>query len=430
MFAGSDGVEWCEPQSFKGRMGTGIPGQRFNYQKHGMPTRCDWRKYDYQYRVWGRLLYNPDAPRQSWMRYLEHECGDAADHCEKGLSWASRVLPLVTLAHGPSASNNRYWPEIYTNLGLIDGSGKRAYDSDMEGPVRFGNAPTFDSALFATAQEYAELLLAGKLSHRYTPLDVADWLDEMAEGCEIEVMKAKRTADFGRAEVQRILVDVQILGGIARYFAEKFRAACWAELFVATKVSLLIEPTLEHARRSVLAWEGIAAISRDLYHDDLTYGPQSWLRGSWHSRLPEMQAELLDLEAMRGGGKTESVQPDAAASAAIAALKARRSTLAGIVKVGADTTFEGGKPFAISVETEVDAPPVLHYRHINQAERWKSVTMEQRGGTYAAVIPGDYTRSDFHLQYFISMTRRGQSVLAPGLQQNLANEPYYTVMQT
>jgi len=25
MFAGSDGVEWCEPQSFKGRMGTGMP---------------------------------------------------------------------------------------------------------------------------------------------------------------------------------------------------------------------------------------------------------------------------------------------------------------------------------------------------------------------------------------------------------------------
>ena len=40
-----------------------------------------------------------------------------------------------------------------------------------------GNAPTFDSALFATAREYAELLLAGKASHRYTPLDVAErWL--------------------------------------------------------------------------------------------------------------------------------------------------------------------------------------------------------------------------------------------------------------
>jgi hypothetical protein len=429
MFAGSDGVEWCEPQSFKGRMGTGIPGQRFSYQKHGMAPRQDWRKYDYQYRIWGRLLYNPEAPRQSWMRWLERECGDAAEACEKGLSWASRVLPLITLAHGPSASNNHYWPEIYTNLALIDGSGKRAYAFDMEGPVRFGNAPTFDSALFATAREYAELLLAGKTSHRYTPLDVADWLDDMAEGCEIALTKARRSADFGRAEVQRILVDVQILGGIARHFAEKFRAACWAELFVATRVSALIVPVIDYARRSVLAWETIAAVSRDLYHDDITYGPQSWLRGSWHSRLPEMQAELLDLEAMRGGGKTESVQPGPAVDAAVAALKARRPTRAEPLGISAPATFAAGDPFPISVSTGADAAPVLHYRHVNQAERWKSLPMERQGAAFAAEIPADYTRSDFHLQYFISLTRQGQAVLVPGLEKNLANEPYFTALQ-
>ena len=39
----------------------------------------------------------------------------------------------------------------------------------MEGPVRFGNAPTFDSALFATAREYAEHLLAGETLLTATP---------------------------------------------------------------------------------------------------------------------------------------------------------------------------------------------------------------------------------------------------------------------
>src|SRR5690606_33097243 len=240
MFAGSDGVEWLEPQSWKGRMGTGIPGQRFTYQKHGLATRQDWRKYDYQYRVWGRLLYNPDAPRQSWLRWLEQQCGDAAEACETGISLASRVLPLITLAHGPSASNNHYWPEIYTNLGLVEGSGRRAYAFDMEAPTRFGNAPTFDSALFANAREYTELLLAGETGHRYTPLDVADWLDDLARRCETALTAARGRRDFGRMSVQRILIDVDILAGIARHFAEKFRAACWAELFVATKATELL----------------------------------------------------------------------------------------------------------------------------------------------------------------------------------------------
>ncbi len=429
MFAGSDGVEWCEPQSFKGRMGTGMPGQRFNYKRHGYATRQDWRKYDYQYRVWGRLLYNPEAPRQSWMRWLERECGDLAEVCEQGLSWASRVLPLVTLTHGPSASNNHYWPEIYTNLGLIEGSGKRAYGFDMDGPTRFGNAPTFDSALFASPREFAELLLAGKTSHRYTPLDVAAWLDDMAEGCEHALTTARSLPDYARAEPQRILADVEILGGLARHFAEKFRAACWAELFIATKASSLIEPMLGHARNAVLAWERLAAVSRDLYHDDITYGPQSWLRGSWHSRLPEMQAELLDLEALRGFGGTESVPDGAVLNAAIEALRGHRPTASQPGSKPAAAGFVGGEPLPIRVDVVGEGAPILHYRHINQAERWQSMPMAADGGGYTATIPAEYTRSDFHLQYFVSLRQDGRATLIPGLAANLANEPYFTVMQ-
>ncbi len=429
MFAGSDGVEWCGPQSFKGRMGTGIPGGRFNYQKHGLPTRYDWQKYEYQYRVWGRLLYCPDAPRESWMRYLEHECGDAAIECEKGLSWASRVLPLITLTHGPSASNNHYWPEIYTNLPLVEGSGRRAYAFDMEGPVRFGNAPTFDSSLFANAREYAELLLAGKSSHRYTPLDVADWLEEMAEGCEAALSRVKTTESYGSAAVQRIMIDVQISAAIARFFAERFRAACWAELFIATKVTTLIEPVIDHARRSVMAWQVAADVSRDIYHDDLTYGPQSWLRGSWQSRLPEMTAEVLDLESLRGAGKFETVQADEQVLAAVRALKARQPVIASRSGVSAPSKFKAGEAITVRIDETVDEEPVLHYRHVNQAERWNSAKMTRNGNGFAATIPGEYTDSKFHLQFFVSSRRGGRSVLSPGLEDNLSNEPYYTALQ-
>jgi hypothetical protein len=429
MFAGSDGVEWCEPLSFKGRMGTGIPGGRFNYQKQGLPTRYDWQRYTYQYRVWGRLLYCPKAPSDSWMRQLRTECGDAAEACEKGLSWASRVLPLVTLAHGPSASNNYYWPEIYTNLALIEGAGPRAYVHDMAAPMRFGNAPTFDSELFATPREYAALLLAGQPSHRYTPLDVADWLEEMADGCETAALAAKRAATFAAPAVQRIVADVQIAGGIARFFAEKFRAAVWAELFIATKVSWLIDPTLDHARRSVMAWETSAAVSRDLYHDDLTYGPQSWLRGSWHARLPEMQAELLDLEAIRGSRMHETVRATPAVEAAAAALRARQPVLSRPLPVEAPATLAAGEPFTIRLRAEADGEPVLHFRHINQAERWRSMPMSRDGDGHAATIAADYTDSPFHLQYFISLRQAGRDVLSPGLDDDLANEPYHVVLQ-
>lgn len=39
---------------------------------------------------------------------------------EAALASASRILPLVTTAHHPSAANNRYWPEMYTNMPVGD----------------------------------------------------------------------------------------------------------------------------------------------------------------------------------------------------------------------------------------------------------------------------------------------------------------------
>ena len=428
MFAGSDGVEWCEPLSFKGRMGLGVPGQRFNYQQQGLAPKRDWEKYLYQYRVWGRGLYNPDGPRDGWMRHLRSTTGAAADGCEAGLSAASRVLPLVSLTHAPSASNNHYWPEIYTNLGLVEGSGRLAYAFDMEGPVRFGNAPTFDSELFATAREWVGTLMDGGTEHRYTPLDVADWLIALAEDCDAALARIGRTGDALKPETRRIAIDVEICAGIARFFAERYRAAVWAELFIASGATRLVETVLDHARRAVMAWDRIADLSRDVYHDDLTYGPQSWLRGSWQSRQAEMRAEILDLEARRSLGRTESLalSPEAErAAAAIAAWRPVRQTDG----VEVPATFTRGQPLTIRHAGAADAAPVLRYRVVDQSQRWASAPMEADGNGHAATIPGAYLDSDYHLQFFVSLTENGAPRLSPGLDPDLSNQPYFLVLQ-
>ncbi|MGV8989401.1 MAG: hypothetical protein ACOH2H_24540 [Cypionkella sp.] len=428
MFAGSDGVEWCEPLSFKGRMGTGVPGQRLNYQEQGLAPKRDWEKFAYTYRVWGRGLYNPEGPRDGWMRHLRATCGDAADACEAGLSLASRVLPLVTLTHGPSASNNHYWPEIYSNIGLLGGSGHMSSGRDMEGPVRFGNAPTFDSELFATSREWAEKLLAGTAEHRYTPLDVADWLIDLAEGCEMALMESKRCADALRPEARRILIDVEICAGIARFFAERHRAAIWAELFVATEATHLIEPVLDHAKRSAQAWDRIADVSRDIYHDDLTYGPQSWLRGSWQQRQAEMRAEIQDIEGWRGMKRTESLALSPQGEAAVAALQAR-IPVGETNNVVAPQSFTRGESFTVRYEGAADGAPVLHYRVVDQSQRWRKAPMQAQGNLHAATIPGDYLDSPFHLQFFVSLTEAGVPRLAPGLADDLSNQPYFVALQ-
>src|SRR6266567_150712 len=77
-FCGSDGVEIMEPLSFKGRRGSGIAGDRCGYADASLRPRWDWEKYVYSHRVWGRLLYNPDADPEVWQRYLRKQFGPGA----------------------------------------------------------------------------------------------------------------------------------------------------------------------------------------------------------------------------------------------------------------------------------------------------------------------------------------------------------------
>ena len=72
----------------------------------------------------------------------------------------------------------------------------------------------------------------------------------------------------------------------------------------------------------------------------------------------------------------------------------------------------------------------MHYRHVNQAERYRMVEMRLEGGAHRATIPGNYTQSRFPLQYYFEL-REGTDTasLYPGFNPELTNVPYYVVRQ-
>jgi hypothetical protein len=135
-FCGSNGVEIMEPLSFKGRRGSGHAGSRCAYADPSLDPRWDWQKFEYTTRVWGRLLYTPETRPEVWRRSLRQQFGNGAEALETALANASRILPIVTAAHAPSAANNAYWPEIYFNQSMVDAEHYEPY-SDSETPRVF-----------------------------------------------------------------------------------------------------------------------------------------------------------------------------------------------------------------------------------------------------------------------------------------------------
>ena len=96
-------------------------------------------------------------------------------------------------------------------------------------------------------------------------------------------------------------------------------------------------------------------------------------------------------------------------------------------------SFEAGTPLALSVTALVPDEVVsirLHYRHVDQAERWKRVEMQGDGGSFTAAIPADYTTTEFPLEYYFDLAgKSGATRLEPAFNETLSNQPYYTVMR-
>ncbi|HEY1216119.1 MAG TPA: hypothetical protein VGE93_21025, partial [Bryobacteraceae bacterium] len=218
-FCGAAGLELCEPLTFKGREGSGLPGGRCAYADASLNPKQDWKKFEYYYRVWGRRLYDPNADPESWRRYLTNDFGGGANSVETALANASRVLPLVTTAHLPSASNHSFWPEIYTNMPVVLGSERSPY-LDTPNPKCFGTVSPLDPQLFSTIVEHAADLLAGRANAKYSPAEVAQWLDDYTAAASQALTKARtETASNASPEFRHMEEDVVIQNGLGQFFA-------------------------------------------------------------------------------------------------------------------------------------------------------------------------------------------------------------------
>lgn len=431
-FAGALGVELCEPLTFKGRKGNRETGGRDPYAEPSLALGLDdWKKYTYTYRLWGRLLYDPNADPSCWRRYLDKEYGRAARDLEEALAAASRVLPLVTTTHGIGASNNGYWPELYQNMPLAGGGHSEHYARDTAEPGTFGSVSSFDPGLFSSINEHVEELLSGTRSGRYSPATVACWLDRLAEHAESHLTKAERAvSDPDAPAFRRVAVDVMAEVGLARFFAAKNRAGIAYSLYARTSDVDFLDECVRHYETAREAFATVVAVTAGVYQPDLWFGNRGSEHGNWSDRMPAIDDDLAalreelrkaEVEGERRGGR----RPQESLGERVA-LEHRPP---GAFVPGEEVTIEA------QVRGELHGRVVLTYRHVNQSEEYRTVEMVREAARLVATIDGSYTSSPYPLQYyFVLRADNGDAWIQPGLdvgdEVHLANQPYYVLRQT
>lgn len=432
-FGGSLGHEIFDPLSFKGRKGSGLPGGRDGYADASLRASAvpnhDYEKYAYGYRLWGRMLYNPDTRPEIWQRQLRQDYGATlAPVVEQSLGSASRILPLVTSAHLVSASNNMYWPELYSNIPIASAPNNGPF-TDTSTPKNFGGVSPLDPQLFYRVNDYADDLLKGTVSAKYSPIEVAQWLEGLAHEAERHLTAQNDTALLRMPAPLRTVTDINSLTGLGRFFAHKFRAGVLFALFERTGQTAAREATVRSYRDARYEWFKVSRITKDIYVADLAWGDRPYQHGNWQSRLAEIDEDIAAVERAAPSAQPAMVGFDPVKLATLIATvtaPAPERPKPGVTHTPS-SLFVRRVPLTLTIKpVEVPSgraqqpPPrevLLHYRHANQAERWVTpVPMTPGPGGWSATIPADYTAAPYPITYYFEPVHAdGRRTFYPGL---------------
>jgi hypothetical protein len=427
-FCDSNGVELYEPLSFKGRRGSGTRTGRCAYADSSLNPRYDWQKYLYTYRAWGRLLYNPQSEADIWRRQLRKDLSAGATAAETALIATTRMLSLVTTAHMPSAANDNYGPELYANQRITSG-GKSPYD-DTPAPKTFGNVSPLDPQLFSSINDFADELLSGERSAKYSPIEVAQWLEDLADTATSALRDAEQRTDNRTPQFRRMSEDVKIQIGIGRFFAAKLRSATLYRIHEKSSDRMSLEEALKAYRRAREMWAEFARNAGRVYVPDITFSPRSNLRGHWLDRLPAMDEDIAEmakqLDALQNVQQSSDSMPivvkEVLSRPQRPHISCHHAPPPGFTpnkELEVSLSFDGGLT-GTSVR--------LHYRHVNQAEHYQTLELQLHDQDYKGAIPADYTASPYPLQYYFEVRQSPEKAwLFPGFNPDLTSQPYFVL---
>jgi hypothetical protein len=382
------------------------------------------------YITFGRLGYNPDTDPSVWQDEFAAHFGEAGVSLEKALAVASKIVPFVTTIHMPVHPSLRYWTEMSTGWGLFgENNIDESKDYDPGKNISYGSTEPSDHGLFYGIDEYVKDYSAGKLSGKYSPLQSAVWLEDMANETEKHLAAAEKKAKK-EAEYLAMKVDMTMLCDLARYHAAKIRSACALAFFKKTKKAAFISDSLLLLNQAIAYWNALSEKGKENYYHDLDFSSagSKTRRGTWGDLTKELLADKESLLSLLKSAKSEAVA-ELSASYLPENVPVESFQIAAdfpdCVKAGEALTIDA----AFASFGELDALPVLHYRHVDQTEGvFHTLKMSRTAHGYSAVIPAKYITADWDLQIYITVQGSdGSCVMFPGVYHPVYPYPYHVI---
>ncbi len=386
--------------------------------------------------MFGRLGYNPNCNPEVWRRELRHRFGDAASDIEEAYRSASQILPLITATRMPSASEWRWWPEMDTGGPLPEYMRTAPSDTAQFYGIRtWKRTPGWWREVWDEFPPgFVEDAVDGKVTGRWTPPQVCNRLNELAQRTRRSLERAKtKYAAKPDAEFRATQLDLRVHAHLAQYHAEKTMAAMHLGFFEVTGDSGRLPIAREHMLKAHSAWLRIVSATDGVYHDNLIFGhskgsPRSrgghYHSGHWKDRLPEIESDLKHLEALLDKHRpiADKYQPFAAEFLPKDLPRIEHTPIDSIA-VGQDLT----------IRAKVTSPrPIkqvrLHHRALDQTVDWQRIEMKWlNGDQYEVVIAAKEVDRRRDFMYYIEAIDEAAGTHFPSWEER---QPYFVVRVT
>ncbi|MDF1512367.1 MAG: hypothetical protein P1S60_01015 [Anaerolineae bacterium] len=396
-------------------------------QSTGWEDERHWLRY----MVYGRLGYSPYTSARVWQRELEKRFGQsAATFIERAHAAAGKVMPLLTAAHMPVHPSQIYWPEMSTGAALF---AEHNFNTRY-GQVTYGSTEPSDPGLFYGIEEYVTDVNAGKLKRKYTPLQVAGWLKQLANDIHNCLSTLHLIQDLHEnLEYRQAVVDLKMVAGFAQFHAWKISAAYHLAQYGGDSDAAHLQQAFACMSAAAVKWDDLVETGA-VFQMNLEFGvgAPTDRHGHWRDRKGEIEKDLVLLKKMLNnlpGGSLDEMQ--------MARVKKREDmeVPACWVQVPAFTaewpvSCPAGKGLELIVSGPLcDSVPRLHYRHTNQLEgEFQTAEMELCEKGYRGVIPGVYIDPAWDLLIYVTQISDNQTVTVfPGIYHPEYPAPYHHI---
>jgi hypothetical protein len=310
---------------------------------------------------------------------------------------------------------------MYENMSIVENAPNLPYSYDLHKPSRFGMSTSQDPNLIMSPIELADCIYNKKIINKYSPITMANWFNEYANKTRLNLLKATKKIKYKNdPEFIRLEIDLSILIGLGKFFSYKIKSACYWELHIREKKYNIGYQSLQLYKKAYSAWSKIAEISKKFYLEDLTYGPQSWLRGRWDDRLPAIKDDIIKMTNILNRNFIKSKK-----QINIFELSRWNNNQSFHIDHTIEKKSDRSVDITINNLNKINVELFFNYRQVNQSKKWQRNKINALKNRFSVKKFNNFLKQNYPIQYYFELVEKKYSCFCPGINKDLSNQPYY-----